>query len=125
MGDAFADQPQLKMRLKREKIAGADFLSLHLDGTLIPWDAIPPEAIAKNKEAFDKIAATVKKMTLTISLGVREGYLLLSLGATNQHLATLGMGKLLADRTEFAALHKAGDKPFTSLGYVSDEFAKK
>lgn len=125
LADALADQPDLKMRLKHEKIAGADFLSMSLDGTLIPWDAIPREELGKDAEAFEKLVARVKKMTLVISLGVRDGYLLLSIGDTSEHLAALGKGKLLADRPELAPLHKAGDKRFTSIGYVSEEFAKK
>jgi hypothetical protein len=125
LGDALAGNPTLKMRLKREKIAGADFLSFYLDGTLIPWDEIPREELGKDKEAFEKLAAQVKKMTVVISVGVREGYLLLSAGDTSEHLASLGKGKLLADRPELAPLYKAGDKRFTSIGYVSEAFMKK
>lgn len=125
IGDSLADQPELKMRLKREKLAGAEFLSMYLDGTLIPWDAIPPDDVAKDKEAIEKLAARIKKMTLVISIGVRDGYLLLSIGDTSDHLASIGKGKLLADRAELAPLHKAGDKRFTSISYVSEEFTTK
>lgn len=125
LGDSLADQPDLKMRLKREKIGGAEFLSMHLDGTLIPWDSIPREELGKDAEAVEKLAERIKKMTLVISLGVRDGYFLFSIGDTSEHLAALGKGKLLADRPELAPLYKAGDKRFTSIGYVSEEFTKK
>lgn len=114
--------PDVGKRLTRERIGGAEFLTLKLDGTLIPWDEAPARQLGEEqRERFDKLAEVLKKKTLVVSLGIRDGYLLLSLGDTNEHLAALGQGKLLWDRPELAPLRKAGDKPFTSVLYVSQK----
>jgi len=111
-----------KGRLKREKIGGGEILTLKLDGSLLPWDELPPTDNAEAKAAIDKVSEKLKARTLTISLGIREGYLLLSIGETTEQLAKLGQGKLLIDRPELAPLMKHVDKPLTSISYASQQF---
>jgi hypothetical protein len=114
-----------KGRLTREKIGGSEFLTLKLDGSLLPWDQLPPNDNAQAKDAIDKVIEKLKARTLTISLGIREGYLLLSIGETSEQLAKLGQGKLLIDRPELAPLVKHADKPFTSISYVSQRLLEQ
>jgi hypothetical protein len=117
-----AMHPQFAGRLMREAIGGASFLTLRLDGTLIPWDTLPRENLQVDREQFERMINQLKKLTLTVSLGVRDGYLLLALGESNEHLKQLGQGELLIDRPELAPLHKHADKPLLTISYVSREF---
>jgi hypothetical protein len=120
-----AQQPALQERFAREQLGGGSFLTLRLDGTLIPWDQMPADQMNIDPAKLEKLKEKIKATKLTISLGVREGYLLLSLGEDNQHLGKLGQGELLYDRQELAALKKAADKPMTGVSYVSKEFMEK
>lgn len=117
--------PQWHGRLAREKIGQTEFLTLKLDGTLIPWDQLPPPDEGVDQEGLKEAQDLVKKMTLVVSLGFRDGYLLLSIGDTSDHLKTLGQGKLLRDRPELAPLAPHAEKPITSVSYVSQRFAEK
>ena len=117
--------PEWQGRLSRETIAGTSFITLRLDGTLVPFNEIPQGDTPPDKEQFDKMVQVVKKMTLVVSLGIRDGYLLVSIGDSSDHLKTLGQGKLLRDRPELAAIGKHADKPFTSISYVSQRFLEK
>jgi hypothetical protein len=62
-------------------------------------------------------------MNFTVALGVSGNYLLLSLGEATKDLeAFLGKGKKLLDAEALKPVVDAGDKRFTSLGYISKEF---
>lgn len=120
-GFMLGQQPGLAERFSRKPIAGGDFLTLQLDGSLIPWDQIPPNVLSQ----FDGLQDKVTKMTLSISLGVKDDYVILSIAADNKHLETLGQGELLANRKEMAPLKKHAQKRLTSVGYVSESFMAK
>lgn len=107
-------KPGLGERLRWQKIAGNDFLTLTLDGSLIPWDEIP-KVDPKHQPLLDDL----KKETLVVSLGVRDGYLLLSAARSTDVLAELGKGKLLIDSPELRPLAKHRDRRITSLNYLS------
>ena len=78
---------ELPQRLSREQIAGSEFLTLKLDGSLIPWDEAPVADLSEeHKKQLDKLAEVLKTKTLTVSLGIRDGYLLLSVGDTSAQL---------------------------------------
>ena len=76
LGLLLADQPELKQRLAREKIAGGDFLTMQLDGSLIPWEPIAEGAGVD----ISQIRDAVNKKELSLAIGVRDRYLLVSLG---------------------------------------------
>ncbi|MDX1948353.1 MAG: hypothetical protein SFU86_23390 [Pirellulaceae bacterium] len=109
-------QPGWQGRLAKETIGGGQFLTLRLDGSLLPWEMIGP---ADNPQRFAQVVEALKKLPLVVSLGVRHGYLLLAIGETNDHLKSLGTAKLLVDRPELAPLAKHADKPLTSLAFAS------
>ena len=125
---AVASEPTLQGRLKKTEIAGHEYLTLSLDGQMIPYQ-IPAEEIEKLKQLeakpgdVDKLIAQVKKMTLVVAVGVREDYLLVSVGATTDALARLGAGKPIADRPELKPLEKYADKRIASIGYFSKALA--
>jgi hypothetical protein len=117
--------PQLKDRIKKEKVAGGNFLTLRLDGKMIPWEKVPIKDLENEEGEYDKLIEHLKSLTLIISVGVRDDFVLVSLGPTNAALATLGKGKLLVERSEFKPLAKFADKRLTSIGYVSQKMAAR
>lgn len=114
----------LKGRLKHQKVAGGEFLTFAIDGKLIPWEQI----LAPLKDAEQKPgqhAALLKKlsgMKQTVALGIRKGYLLLSIGESTAPLTKLGMGTKLTARTELAPLAKHVDQRLTGVAYMSKAF---
>ncbi len=120
-----AQQPDLQPRFKREKVGGAEYLTIRLDGTLIPWAKIQEDAEGVDPQDMQKLAEKLKPMTLVVSIGVKDNYLLVSVGSDNKHLASLGQGELLYDRAELAPVRKAADKPITQVSFVSADFVKQ
>jgi hypothetical protein len=116
--------PEVAKKFKRTKVGDAEFLTLSIDGTVIPWDEIPLADLEEKEGEFDALVAKIKKMTFTVSLGVLDGYMILSFGDNNDHLALLGKGDLLIDRDEMAPLRKVADKKVSFVAYSSDLLAK-
>ena len=114
--------PTLKNCLKRTTIDGRSYLTLTLDGSMVPWE---PGVVAKIRSLAatpadgDKLIEHLKKTTLVISLGLRDDYLLLAIGPSTDVLARLGKGATLRSRPELAAVATFADKPICSVGYVS------
>jgi hypothetical protein len=115
--------PQFKGRVKRAKAGGGDFVTLDLDGSMIPWDDVPLSEVEENKGEFDDLVKHLKKTHLTVSVGVKGSYLLVGVSETVKDLAKLGgKGKSLADRDEMKPLAKHANKPIISVGYASKAF---
>ena len=119
VADALKGTP-IAGRSKRVKVGGDEFLALELDGSLVPWDMVPVAEFEEKEGEFAPLFERLKKATLTVAVGVREGYLLVAVGPTTEHLAKFGgPGPKLAGRPEFKPLAKAAGKPLTSVGYTS------
>jgi hypothetical protein len=115
--------PPLEGRLRRAKVGGHTFLTLDLDGSLVPWDQIPFKDFEDKPGEFDPLVKKLKGLKLSVSLGVRDGYLLLAVGPSAASLARLGgKGERLVDRPELNPLRKFAGKRLTSVGYVSKAF---
>jgi hypothetical protein len=114
-----AQAPPLKDRVRRAKVAGKEFLTVTLEGSQVPWDDIPLQAVAEQPGEFDELIKRLKQLKLTVAVGVRDQYLLVSLGGSTEQLARLGQGERLADRPEFKPLARFADKRLTSITYVS------
>ena len=114
--------PQWRGRLKREKVGATEFLTLRLDGTLIPWDQVPQDS---PPEQFEEIKQTVSKLTLVVSIGIRDGYLLVAIGDSTANLQALGSGKPLAGRKELAPVVQHAGERFTSISYVSAQMMRE
>jgi hypothetical protein len=117
--DVLGRQPQLKDRLKRRQFAGGDFLVLELDGSLVPWDEVPWEKIETKEGEFAALQKKLKGLKLTISLGVKDRYLLLAIGAGTEGVTKLGQGAALAGRAELRPLAKYADRTVTAVAYSS------
>lgn len=116
-----ADEPTLQGSLSRENIGGAEYLTLSLNGNMVPWDVVMEE-VDRFGDTMEEIAEKVKPMTLTISLGVWEDYLILATGANTDQLKTLGQGARLVDRPELKPIGQYAEHPVASVGYVSESF---
>ena len=125
MGMLLEQVPPLRGRLRRVKFGEGDFLSLALDGSLIPWQEVDLDVLGDEREAAESLIDRVKQMTLTISIGVRGDYLLMSVGDTNEHLELLGEGNLLMDVDKMAPLRNQADQRIASISYISDAFMKR
>ena len=113
---------ETKGRFKKTKIGDYDFLVLELDGRLIPWDQVPMDTF-KNMESEEgdvrKIVERIKESKLVVAIGIRDDYLLVSIGSSLECLGKLGKGPRLIDRAEFKPLAKYADRRLTSVGYLS------
>ncbi len=118
------EMPQLQGRLMREQIGGHEFLTLKLDGSLVPWDKVLEKADLP-ADGKDQLKQQLTQVKLTISLGVWNDYLLIAKGETAAPLALLGQQDLLADRPELAPLWKAESRPLVSIGYASERFMQR
>lgn len=117
--------PVLSGRLKRENIGGGDFVTLNLDGSLIPWEAADLDNFPGDADKLAKLIDKSKEMTLTIVLGQRGDYLLFSIGDNAKHIAKLGKGESLADSPELQKMRRHVDERIVSVGYVSEAFMKQ
>jgi hypothetical protein len=116
---ASKDTP-LAGRSQRVKVAGDDFLVLALDGSLVPWDDIPIAQYEEKEGEFAPLLTRLKAMKMTVSVGVREGYLLVAVGESADRLTRFGGdAPKLAGRPELKPLAKAAGRPLTAVGYAS------
>lgn len=119
---ALEEKPELKKRLKRTTVEGHPFLTFTLDGRLVPsWDEATAELRKQESEPgeADKVIARLKSLKLVIAAGLRDDYLLVSIGPSTDVIARLGKGKSLRGRAELAPLAKFADKRLTSVAYLS------
>ena len=114
--------PKTRGHWKRTPLGKYEYLVLSLDGSMVPWDQVPVDDLRRYETKpgdADKLIERLKKLTLTISLGLRDDYLLLAIGPSTAALAHLGEGPHLAGCPQLKPLEKFADKRLTSIGYVS------
>lgn len=116
-----AQSPELKDRFARKKIGDTEYLTLSLDGGLVPWDEVPLNNLAEEPGQYDDLIASLKEFTLVVHLGLRGDFLLLSLGRSDKHLEALGSGDLLADEDELEPLAKFADRRLTGIHFLSED----
>jgi hypothetical protein len=117
-------QPELSANLQRDQIAGNEFLTLRLDGSMIPWDQVREEIDDADAEDFEKWRELISKKTIALALGVIENVVLISVGESTDHLENFGKGPFLADHEALKRLAKHSDERVISISYLSAEFAK-
>jgi len=119
-----AAPPQLQGTVKRETVAGHEYLVLRLNGKMIPWNGSEVEKLQEtglDEEDAAKLIDHIKEMNLVIALGVRENYLLSAIGSSTECIEKLGTGDRLIDLPQFKPLAKFSDKKLTSISYGSAE----
>jgi hypothetical protein len=112
--------PFIGKGFSRVKIGDSSVLNLTVDTSAVPWDQLHIKDYEEKDGEFDPLLKKLKSLTLSISIGVHRGYVVLAIGQTADHLAVIGgEGKHLSELPEFKALEKFADKPLTSIGYTS------
>jgi hypothetical protein len=115
--------PRFKDRWTKSKIVGGDFYTLRLDGEMIPMDQIPWQNIEERDGQFDKLKKKLRTLKLTLSIGLRDSFVIFGLGETPAVLDGLGdKRRLLSARKEFAQLAKFADRRLTHIGYTSPQW---
>jgi hypothetical protein len=118
-------QPEIAAHLQRDQIAGHEFLTLRLDGSMIPWDKIQEDSEGDiSEEQFNAIRDAISKQTLVVALGIIDEFVLLSVGDSTDHLAKMGQGSTLADQPAIKLLQKHAEQKAVSLTYVSKALAQ-
>ena len=120
----FKTVPELKDALSRKKIDGTDYLTFTLEAKNLPWDEVPLEEFEEKKGEYKKVFDHIKSLKVVANLGVWDGWLILSIAGSDEHLAKLGKGKTLRNRKEFAKLAEFKDHRLTGVNYASDSFMK-
>ena len=112
-----------ELEFGRKTVAGHEYLVLRGCAKDLPWDEFPMdevEEIQTEPGQAQKVVDAVKKLEVVAALGVRENYVLLSIGPSTDVLERLGGGSdRLIDRKEFKPLNKYADRRITSLAYLS------
>lgn len=116
--------PLLQGRLKRAPVGDSSFLTLSFDGEMVPWDEVNLKEFEEAAGEFDGVIKNLKKLKLTISLGVRHGFLLFSIGTSTDGIGRLGgEGTRLTSRAELKPLVRVAGKRLTSISYSSKALA--
>jgi hypothetical protein len=113
-----------KGHFKKTKVGKHEFLVLELDGEMVPWDKVPMDqlkAMEPTQGDFQKIIDKLKEAKLVLAIGLRDNYLVCSLGSSLECLEKLGQGKRLMDRAELKPLAKFADRRLTAICYLSEE----
>ncbi len=120
LGNLVEQAATLKGRLKRQEVGKASYVTLTLDGKMVPWkELIPWRNFEAEAGQFDPLIRKLEGVKLTLSAGVRDRYLLLSLDETTKLLTTLGGDNPLADRPELKPLAKFAGRHLTGISYSS------
>jgi hypothetical protein len=115
-------RPELSAHLQRDQISGHEFLTLRLDGSMIPWDQIREET--ENEEELQKWQELLSDKTIALALGVTNEFALFSVSESTEHLETFGKGEPLAEQPAIERLDKHADQRVASIGYMSKELAQ-
>ena len=88
------------------------------------WSELHWADLEEEPGEFAPLIEKLKSLTLNITLGIRGEYVLASLGASNEHLARLGKGTLLADRPELKPLAAFSKERLTSVAFASADLRR-
>jgi len=115
----------LKGKIQKKKVGGGTFVTVEVDGSLVPWEDANLSKFEDVKDEFKPLIDHLKKMTLAVSVGVKDDYLLVGLTSSTKGLERLGgKGKNVSEREEFAPLAKYASKRLTGISYASKEFLR-
>ncbi len=121
-------QPEFADKVSRQQVGDTKFLTLTLDGEMIPWDELPLDEIREieaNEGDVDKIVEKVKQLKLIIAFGVRDGYLMLALTDSMENLERMGKVDSLLTRPELAGIKKFENERLTGISYASQNFVAR
>ncbi len=114
--------------VQEESLGDGEFLTLSLSAEMFLNPQAEAEMLSElnlenvDPELVGQFVDFVKSQTLSISIGMRDDYLLISLGANNSHLQSFGSGVSLAECKALAPLQRHFQQRLISLFYVHPEF---
>lgn len=111
-------------RLKWVAVEGQRFLSLELDGSLVPWEQFEPAEEESNAEDREKAIAALKRKTLVLSLGLRGDYLIAAVGPSRKLLEQPGARGRLSERKELEPLRRAASQRLIDVEYRSQRLRR-
>jgi hypothetical protein len=120
-----AHAPVLEKRLKRTQIDGGNFLTLELDGSLVPWDRVGIEDEDDRPEGYDEVIQRLKSLKLPVQVGVRDGFVFIALAVAPERLARPAAGPRLASIREFQPLARFADRRLASVDYASQALRRQ
>ena len=112
--------------ITEEEIGGSKFHTLRMDATAIPpkmrrdanqklqQTSVPPDRVTK-------LNAWLDSLTLAVAIGLRDDYLLISIGADTTQLEALGAKSSLAMSEQFAPVRRCFKPGVLSLSYLCAE----
>ncbi len=104
-------------RLKRTDFQDGQTLSLTLDASLIPLDAITDE---EGRRVAEKLTELLDGRGLTFGIGIKGSLMLLAIGENEKVVEDVGMSDLkLIDHEVLSVLQEAAPSNLRSIGYVS------
>ena len=121
-GVGASDEGRLFLKnLDRIDDARGNRLQLRLDGSQIPWDDIPTSE-EFDDEAKDRVREVVEKKSMTITIGLLDGFFIAAVSPTSKALLELGKGKSILEHPEMQPVRDAAALPITSISFTSDAF---
>ncbi len=118
--------PNLDVILKnldRVDDARGNRLQLRLDGKQIPWDSIPTNE-SFDEETKDNVQEVLDKKSITITIGMLDGFFVVAISPSSKAILELGKGKSILEHPEMQPVRDASARPLTSVSYTSDAMAK-
>ncbi len=101
-------------------------ITFEFTADLIPWDMLAGDPGFAFAEFTDEIQALIENKSVALTFGIKNQYLLLSVGPSADHIVSLGKGPLLIDHEKLAPLKQTvAPTSLTSVSYASDAFMKR
>ncbi len=116
--------PQMKSSIKKEKIGKHEYCVVRFDGKMIPWSELPLDDVRRHEENegdFDKLVERIKAMKLVVAFGLRDDYVVVSIGSSTACIEKLDSDKKLISNESFKPLAKFSDERVISVGYAGTE----
>lgn len=117
-------QQAIPFPLQKEMLGGGEYLTLRIEVrkfmTADHRAAIEAELwqVDEGQELAQELIEFLESQTLSIAVGMRGDYLLLSIGADNSHLEEFGKGTSLAESATLAPVRKVFRDDLVGLSYV-------
>ncbi len=118
------ESAELAGMLKSKEVNGSPYLQMSVNSEMIPWDKITEDNDWSDAQV-ESLQKALSNREIHLSVGVHKGYVFALLGALSDPIRIFSSSKLLIDRPELKRLRDMDGKPFTSIGFVSDDFMQK
>lgn len=114
--------PQFRKQYGRETIQGQQFLTFTVTGAMILDQIEFANQTEIQPQTLAEFIRTFRQRKIVVAVGFLNGYVVLSVGSTTEHLQHLGQEEPLAGQPDMARVIRLGDKPCTSIRYVASDF---